>query len=163
MEVGAVVTEEYCAELLAQLGGASQVIRSVKRQFPSQGPHSAFFLLAALRRHNGLRIGELAELFDVDLSVVSRQVADLEGRGWVVRTADPHDRRSRCVQITAEGRCTIEELRLRTSHLLAEVLAQWSDEDVATLSGLLARLRTSFEARRIHTAHPHTAAPHDAA
>jgi hypothetical protein len=92
-----------------------------------------------------MRIGRLAELLAVDMSVTSRHVAHVAARGWIDRCPDPADRRSRILRLTPEGRAMLAELSERTAQLLGRRLSGWSDEEVRQLTSLMARLRASLE------------------
>ncbi|GII64156.1 MarR family transcriptional regulator [Sphaerisporangium krabiense] len=146
------VSEEGCGELLAGLHDMGAVIRVIKRDMPFTGHRAGLALLVTLRRTGELRIGRLACMFEVDQSVMSRHVADLEERGWIERVPNPRDGRSWYVRLTPDGERVAEETLGQVRHLLAGALADWTDEDVARLSVLLGRLRHSFDAHRAHRA-----------
>ncbi|AXI76904.1 MarR family winged helix-turn-helix transcriptional regulator [Peterkaempfera bronchialis] len=145
------ISRDSCGELLLQLSSTDAMIRTLKRELRPGGPRGGFAVLAALHRCGELRVGELAELFEIDVSVASRHLADLEERGWAERTPNPHDRRSWYARLTPEGEHAALERFARARDLLAELLADWPDEDAAELARLLSRLRTSFDARRVRT------------
>jgi DNA-binding MarR family transcriptional regulator len=147
-------SEDSCGELLVRLSDVAAVIKAVRRDLPFIGPRAGLALLAALHRCGALRMGDLAEMFEVDQSVISRHVADLEERGWVERTPNPHDGRSWYVRLAPDGNRVAEESLARVRHLLAGTLDDWTDEEITELAGLLARLRASFDARRARTPHP---------
>ncbi|GAA3227665.1 hypothetical protein GCM10020256_39200 [Streptomyces thermocoprophilus] len=92
-----------------------------------------------------MRMSKLADLLAVDMSVTSRHVAHLAERGWIQRSPDPADKRSRIVHLTPEGEHKLDEMSEETTRLLAERLADWSDEEVAQLTRLMTRLRASFD------------------
>lgn len=135
-------------ELLTQLSAVGAVIKSFKRAVPRDCHAAGLAVLDTLRRRGELRPGTLAEHFDVDQSVISRQTAELEQRGLAVRTPNPEDGRSWYLRLTPAGEQAIEEARVRLREVMAETLADWTDEEIAALSGLLARLRTSFDAQK---------------
>ncbi|MCD0481426.1 MarR family winged helix-turn-helix transcriptional regulator [Streptacidiphilus sp. ASG 303] len=143
------VSQESCGELLLQLSSTDALIRTFKRELRPGGPRGGFALLAALHRCGGLRVGDLAELFEIDVSAASRQLADLEERGWAERVPNPQDRRSWHARLTPEGERVARERTARARDLLAEAIADWPEEDAAALADLLGRLRTSFDARRV--------------
>jgi DNA-binding MarR family transcriptional regulator len=93
-----------------------------------------------------MRMSRLAELLAVDMSVTSRHVAHVAGRGWIERLPDPADKRSRILRLTPSGHTQIGELSRRSTELLAHRLAHWSDEEVGQLARLMGRLRESFGA-----------------
>ncbi|MEV7077915.1 MarR family transcriptional regulator [Streptomyces sp. NPDC093516] len=132
-------------ELMCQLGAVGAVRRQLDRSLPDGCSGGTALVLALLGREADMRIGRLAELLAVDISVTSRHVAYLAGLGWVTRSSDPADRRSRIVRLTPEGRARLAELSNRTATLLAQRLSDWSEDDLRRLTGLLSRLRTSFD------------------
>ncbi|WP_214415337.1 MarR family winged helix-turn-helix transcriptional regulator [Sphaerisporangium fuscum] len=156
-------SEESCGELLVRLSDVNTVIRAVKREMPFAGPRSGLAMLMALARCGELRLGELADLFDVDQSVVSRHVADLQEHGWIERIPNPRDGRSWYVRLAPDGGRIVEEATAHVRQMFAGMLQDWDDEEIAELAGLLARLRASFDARRGCPSHFSRAArPHEA-
>jgi DNA-binding MarR family transcriptional regulator len=141
-------------ELLTQLSAIGTVVRSFKRELPGDCPAAGLAILTVLQRRGEMRPGALADLTDVDQSVISRHTADLEQRGLVARTPNPEDGRSWYLRLTPAGEQTIEDARVRLRGVMAETLEDWTDEEIAELSGLLARLRTSFDTRRARAATP---------
>lgn len=69
---------------------------------------SQLALLFAFRDAAPRRPSELAATMEVDPAAVTRLVDRLEAAGLVTRVADPHDGRSRRVQITAAGNAVRE-------------------------------------------------------
>lgn len=132
-------------ELMRRLSAIGSVRRELGRILPDGLSSGSATVLALLGRDGDMRIGRLAELLAVDMSVTSRHVAHLAARGWIDRTPDPTDRRSRILRLTLEGRARLAELSERTAQLLAHRLSDWSDEDVRRLTWLMARLRASFD------------------
>jgi DNA-binding MarR family transcriptional regulator len=94
-----------------------------------------------------MRISRLAELMAVDLSVTSRHVAHVAERGWIERSSDPTDKRSRILRLTPAGHDVLNDLNRRTTDMFIHNLSDWSDDDVGQLNTLLARLRDSFACR----------------
>jgi DNA-binding MarR family transcriptional regulator len=89
--------------------------------------------LATVERHGPMTPSELATRERIQRPTVTRILARLEEAGLVLRTPDPHDRRSSLVTATAEGRALLEELRTRKTAYLARRLEGLSPEDRATL------------------------------
>ncbi|WP_320782894.1 MarR family winged helix-turn-helix transcriptional regulator [Streptomyces sp. CRN 30] len=145
-------------ELMRQLSAIGCVKRELARILPDGCSSGSATVLALLGRDGDMRIGRLAELLAVDMSVTSRHVTHLTALGWIDRSPDPADRRSRILRLTPEGRARLAELSDRTARLLAARLNDWSDEDVRRLTWLMARLRASFDDGRGDTA-PSTEPP----
>lgn len=101
----------------------------------------SFFRTKVLRRLRGgpVSMRDLAGLLMTDKAYLSVAVDDLEGRGLLVRSVDPDDRRVRLLTLTAEG----ERVAARADAILARPpagFAALSDADVASLDRILGRL-----------------------
>ncbi|MCX5110637.1 MarR family winged helix-turn-helix transcriptional regulator [Streptomyces sp. NBC_00378] len=134
-------------ELARQLSAVGAVKRGLARILPAECPGGSAAVLALLRQHGEMRITRLAELMDVDMSVTSRHVAHVAERGWIERSPDPADKRSRILRLTPDGQDVLGDLNRRTTEMFAHNLSDWSDDDVGQLNALLARLRDSFVCR----------------
>ncbi|WP_121709867.1 MarR family transcriptional regulator [Streptomyces sp. E5N91] len=132
-------------ELIRQFSAFGAVKRELTRILPVGCSSGSAAVLSLLGRYGDMRIGRLAELLAVDMSVTSRHVAHIAERGWVDRFPDPADGRSRILRLTPAGRTQLDELSERTTHLLADRLSDWTDDEVGQLSVLMARLRASFD------------------
>ncbi|MFF3373342.1 MarR family winged helix-turn-helix transcriptional regulator [Streptomyces sp. NPDC002680] len=147
-------------ELVRQFSAFGAVKRELGRIMPPECPGGSAAVLTLLDRHGDMRMSRLAELLAVDMSVTSRHVAHVAGRGWIERLPDPADKRSRILRLTPSGHAQIGELSRRTTELLAHRLADWSDEEVGQLVRLMARLRDSFGAHANSHAHAHQTTQH---
>ncbi|MFD8812273.1 MarR family winged helix-turn-helix transcriptional regulator [Streptomyces sp. NPDC059627] len=141
-------------ELARQLSAVGAVKRDLARIMPHDCPAGSAAVLTLLGRHGSMRMSKLAELLAVDMSVTSRHVAHVAERGWIERSPDPADKRSRILHLTPAGEATLVELSRRSTELLAERLGDWSDEEVDQLIGLMTRLRDSFGDCRATAPHP---------
>jgi DNA-binding MarR family transcriptional regulator len=131
-------------ELARQLSAVGAVKREMGRILPPDCPTGSAAVLTLLGRHGDMRMSRLAELLAVDMSVTSRHVAHVAARGWIERSPDPADKRSRILRLTPAGLDQLDELSRRTSHLLADRLSDWTDDEVGQLIRLMTRLRASF-------------------
>ena len=147
-------------ELVRQFSAFGAVKRELGRIMPPECPGGSAAVLTLLDRHGDMRMSRLAELLAVDMSVTSRHVAHVAGRGWIERLPDPADKRSRILRLTPSGHAQIGELSRRTTELLAHRLADWSDEEVGQLVRLMARLRDSFGAHAHAHTHAHQTTQH---
>ncbi|MFG2432787.1 MarR family winged helix-turn-helix transcriptional regulator [Streptomyces sp. NPDC048590] len=131
-------------ELARQLSAVGAVKRGLTRILPSECPGGSATVLALLGRYGEMRISRLAELLSVNMSVTSRHVTHAVENGWIERSADPEDKRSRILRLTPAGIELLDELNRRTTDMFAHNLIDWSDEEVGQLNTLLSRLRDSF-------------------
>ncbi|WP_410874460.1 MarR family winged helix-turn-helix transcriptional regulator [Nocardia sp. A7] len=117
---------------------------------------AGFIVLFRLVCDGAMRSGALAEAVHSDASTVSRQVAQLVGRGLVVRTADPDDGRATVLQATDEGRDVAARIRARRQEAVTIITEHWSAADRASFAGLLTRFVTDYDhARPALLARPH--------
>ncbi|MFI6344995.1 MarR family winged helix-turn-helix transcriptional regulator [Streptomyces sp. NPDC050560] len=145
-------------ELARQLSAIGVIKRSLARTLPPECPAGSAAVLRLLDQHGAMRMSRLAELLAVDMSVTSRHVAHVAERGWIARTRDPDDKRSRILALTPEGGDKLAELSDRYLRTLEGCLEDWPDEEVERLCSLLARLRESFGDCRTATVRgPHPA------
>jgi DNA-binding MarR family transcriptional regulator len=131
-------------ELARQLRAVNLVSRELARTLPQGCPPASAGLLTLLRTHGEMRMSRLTELLGIDMSVTSRHVAHAADRGWIGRRPDPHDGRSRLLYLTALGEQELQELSDRATASLAAHLADWPEEDVVSLTGLLGRLHGCY-------------------
>lgn len=136
--------ESQIDALVRQLYGLGEVRRELGRHALAESGSQGFTALAIVHVHGPMRVSEVARSLGVDLSVASRQLAALRSAGHVERRPDPDDRRAQLVAVTDAGRKVLAESHRRMVHAFGRVLAGWSDEEVAALSGGLARLREDF-------------------
>jgi DNA-binding MarR family transcriptional regulator len=137
-------------ELIRQFSAFGAVKREIGRMMPSECPSGSAAVLTLLGRYGDMRMSKLSELLAVDMSVTSRHVAHVAERGWIERSPDPADKRSRILRLTPAGQALLDQLSRRTCLMLAERLSDWSDDEVVQLTALMARLRASFDDTRSH-------------
>jgi DNA-binding MarR family transcriptional regulator len=84
--------------------------------------------LAAIRRSEGLSVSALREKLAVAKQSLARVLAELEGAGFVERTAGARDRRERLLRLTEAGRIAEREtsaaLRERLAHIFRKAGAE---------------------------------------
>ncbi|MEU3303138.1 MULTISPECIES: MarR family winged helix-turn-helix transcriptional regulator [unclassified Streptomyces] len=141
-------------ELARQISTMGAVKRGLSRRLPAECPSGSAAVLSLLHRYGEMRMSRLAELLAVDMSVTSRHVAHVADRGWIERSPDPDDRRSRILRLTPSGEAQVDELGRRTADMFAHHLKDWTDDDVGQLNALLARLRDSVGDCRIARTYP---------
>jgi DNA-binding MarR family transcriptional regulator len=121
-------------DLAAQLRlGITRTARRLRQEAGTDLSPSLRAALATIEHHGPITPSELAEREAVKRPTVTRVVARLEERGLVSRSADPTDRRSSLVAVTAEGRALLAVDRERKDHFLARRLATLDADDRAAL------------------------------
>jgi DNA-binding MarR family transcriptional regulator len=118
------------AELLASLMRVKGWLHESHRWLHTNHSRASMVGLALLERHAPARVGELAEAARVDVSVISRQLQQLESDGLVEREPDPADRRASLLTLSAAGREVLDTGRARLASLVEERLAGREPEEL---------------------------------
>ncbi|GAB3929183.1 MarR family winged helix-turn-helix transcriptional regulator [Kribbella albertanoniae] len=104
-------------------------------------PLSSFEILHLLRSRSGARIQDIADEFSITVGGTSKVVDRLEAAGWCGRRANPEDRRSSIVELTAAGRKLVDgaakvfeaELELRIGSVIPAKSVREVTEVLSTL------------------------------
>jgi DNA-binding MarR family transcriptional regulator len=102
--------------------------------------------LATVSRNGPVTLGALAEQERLAPPTITRIVAKLEDEGWLVRVADPADRRVSLVSTTATGEQLLAEVRRRRADWLEERLAHLDQRDRRRLHAALDALERLADA-----------------
>lgn len=119
------------------------LIGSMDRAARQSAGASTLSLLQAIASRDAIRPSEIADLQHVHPSLVTRQVRDLEDKGYAQVTADPADGRSCLVTLTSVGTEEMARLRQVGVDRFAAFVADWEPEEVRTLTALLEKLQWS--------------------
>lgn len=138
-------THDTCLELLRAMPALGHFRHAVYRAAPTES-HAWLGPLSIIARHpEGMRASQLAARLRLDLSVVSRAVAQLVELGYVARESDPSDRRASIVRVTDAGEAWMRAFADSFASTVSEQLVGWSDEDVLQLTQLLRRFGASMQ------------------
>ena len=96
--------------------------------------------------HTGCHIGDVAKAFGVTLPAITSIVDRLEGKGFVQREDDPHDRRVCALAPTRRGRALADELRATRIRSLEKVVRGMRADDRHSVIVGLERLVAAAEA-----------------
>ena len=129
------------AEELRELGAMR---RDLQRRAALDGVPGGLVVLSVLNRLGPARVSQVAEELQVDLSVASRQVANLDAAGYIKRIPDPRDGRSRKLELTAAGKRALRAARRRSTEILDRATAHWTSAEIESLVGGLRRLREDY-------------------
>lgn len=136
---------ELGAQLVRFLRAINKAKSLVARHRPDGLEQAAYAVLFYLVHDGPQRASKLAEMLHAEVSTISRQSSSLVKHGLVERRADPQDGRAHLLVPTAKGLRVFEENRRQRNTWLAEVLADWSEEERKTLNRLFDRLNTGIE------------------
>ncbi|WP_067892563.1 MarR family winged helix-turn-helix transcriptional regulator [Nocardia vaccinii] len=90
--------------------------------------------------HGPLRAGEVAERLDALPSSITRHIRALAEAELVTTEPDPADRRAVLLLATDAGRAELRQFLDVGEQVFGAVIAEWSAQDVVTLTRLLTRL-----------------------
>ena len=121
----ALVAGRLNRRLQSATGGLSHGLRSAMAVIDKRGP---------------LRLSDLAQLEGVSAPSMTRTVAELEARGYVVRSPDPDDGRAVLIAAAEAGAAAIRDARASRAELVAELLQNLDEKDAATISAALPAL-----------------------
>jgi DNA-binding MarR family transcriptional regulator len=99
----------------------------------------AYTLLAHLEDHQGCRVTDLAAEFSLDKSTVSRQIAGLEGLGFVERRPDPRDNRVQVLRPTTAGAEVLATATAARRAAFRQRLTGWDEADLKRFAAYLTR------------------------
>ncbi|KUL40372.1 MarR family winged helix-turn-helix transcriptional regulator [Streptomyces regalis] len=139
-----IVEIEKCLTRVAYLAGRARQHEYLMAMAGLTLDRAAVAILRRLAETEPMRPGVLAGLLAVEASHVTRQVQQLERAGYVVRAADPHDRRAQRIELTDAGRAAVDRFRDASRVGMRMALADWSDEDLRRLAELFHRLVDDF-------------------
>jgi len=111
-------------------------------------------VLGTVAARGPVRPSAIAAELDLTASATSRHLAALERARNVTVEADPADSRTFLVRQTEAGRAEIDATIGAGTAVFEEVIADWTDEDVATARELVTRLNEAWARRGAATPPP---------
>jgi len=126
--------DEKAVHLMRELRSAGQlqhawINQSWQREHDGVHPAAAM-LLADLHLHGECRPSDLAKRKMVDISVISRQIAQLAAAGLVERRPAPEDGRASLISLSETGHAELDRWRELHVDFLQRALADWTDDEV---------------------------------
>lgn len=100
--------------------------------------------LLRISANPGINQGALAGLLEVEAITAGRMIDRLEKLGMVERRPDPGDRRAWLLHLTSRADPILTDLRKRAAEVIGESTSIFSEQELATLMGLLARMRLNL-------------------
>lgn len=105
-------------------------------------------ILQLIAGSENCRVLDIVRDVAISVGAASKAVDRVEAAGWCRRTANPHDRRSSYLQLTADGRRLLDAARPTFAAETAERLSVLTADDRATAGRALATLRRALEDRQ---------------
>lgn len=127
----------------------SDVTRMFRRAFDAKAriigvTRPQWQVLTLLRWNEGINQGRLAELLEVEPITVGRMIDRLQEAGLVERRADPADRRTWRLHLTAKAEELLHQLRPMAEDMFAEAFDGLDVEQRSALQSALDRIRQNL-------------------
>jgi MarR family transcriptional regulator for hemolysin len=124
----------------------NDVARLLRRNFDRRAQavgltRSQWVVLAHLRRTDGLRQTELADLLEVEPITLARLVDRLESDGWVKRQNDANDRRAKRVFLTEKVSPILKQMQLIGKEIREEAMIGMDETKREILKEILLEMR----------------------
>ncbi len=96
--------------------------------------------LVAIRNNPDVDATRLSALIAFDRSTTGDVLERLEGKGWIVRSPSPSDRRVKLLRLSAEGEEVLQQVEPAVQRVQERLLAPLAPRDQAMMVRLLAQL-----------------------
>ncbi|MBO0769186.1 MAG: MarR family transcriptional regulator, partial [Solirubrobacterales bacterium] len=123
----------------------ARVLRSTEAGVAADLTPTRVAVLLNVMRNSPVRLADVASQEGLNPTLLSRTVAHLEESGLVSRSADPDDRRSAWLEMTAEGKRLATKIRKQRTAAVERGLAQLSAEQREQLEGALPALERLYQ------------------
>ena len=147
------VAQHTAAELVHTIFDLQRALRGVTAagmRTADLGPaHTG--VLSIIGECSPMRASALAAKLGIGPSALSRQLADLEQLGLVVRTPDPHDGRASLLTLSGTGRTCLTDAHERRAETLRTLLSDWTESEAEAAASSVRNLAAALR----------SAAPHD--
>ena len=107
--------------------------------------HGLLSAMAVISKRGPLRLSDLAHLEGVSAPSMTRTVAELEARGYVLRRPDPEDGRAVLVEAAEAGTSAVLDARTTRAQLVSELLEGLDEQDAAVIAAALPALERLIE------------------
>mgnify|MGYP000867947387 CR=1 FL=1 len=102
-------------------------------------------VLFTLHNHEGLRMGDLAEMTDRDRTTTSRMVSGLEKKNLVLRVPDRNDQRQKMIYLTHTAKLMLEGLEPLKAEFSKTIFKGISAADLKKTGELLNKVADNLE------------------
>jgi len=96
--------------------------------------------LVMIRDNPDVDATRLSSLIAFDRSTIGDVLERLEGKGWIVRSPSPHDRRVRLLRLSPEGEEVLRSVEPAVRRVQERLLAPLAPRDRTAMTRLLAQL-----------------------
>jgi MarR family transcriptional regulator for hemolysin len=125
------------------IGDVSRIFRTVydRRVEPLGLTRAQWRVLSRINRMEGATQTELASVLEIEKPTLGRLLDRLEDKGWVERTPDPHDGRTKRVSLTESAQPVLEEMYELGDEILDAAVSGLSEKEAKQLREALNRVK----------------------
>lgn len=105
----------------------------------------AWLAIGIIAEHDKLTQSELAEYLELGAAATGKLVDRLEERGVVARAADPSDRRTNLLSVTAEAERLMKQLEPIGAAIREDILQDLDAEEREQLADMLIRIKARLK------------------
>jgi DNA-binding MarR family transcriptional regulator len=93
-------------------------------------------------------VGRLAETLRCDRTNITHLAERAAQHGWILRQADPRDRRSSLIALTPHGTRLAQQFLATLEHQLSDLLDAWSTDRQHTAATLINEIATALDSSK---------------
>ncbi|MGH3497938.1 MAG: MarR family winged helix-turn-helix transcriptional regulator [Nocardioidaceae bacterium] len=135
-----------CSRMLVdEVARLHRLMHRIKASLSASPDRSSYALLFVISHAGPQRVADLASAVLADASTVSRQAAELVNDGLLRREPDPDDGRASLLGLTDAGRARIDDLTERRLAFFADIVADWTEDELVSFGSLLNRFVDGLE------------------
>ena len=138
--------EERSSHFTRELGRAVTFLSRSRKRFMNERLRdygfsgAMYMILLHIERHPGTTQDSIANHMFIDMCNVARRTKKLEALGYLYRETNQNDRRQNNLYLTEKGRELVPIIRSYMGQWGREITAGLTDEERATLIGLLTKM-----------------------
>ncbi|NYE94154.1 DNA-binding MarR family transcriptional regulator [Psychromicrobium silvestre] len=141
------VEDQTLVELVSEVFRLFRALKSASHEPSIDGLGIAHIGIIGLLSQSGeCRATGLAEVMGIGPSALSRQLAELDERGYVIRRPDPEDGRATLIEVSEKGTELLGKVMARRSERLRAQLSDWEEADAREALIAVSRLTDALHA-----------------
>lgn len=124
------VEDQTLADLVSEVFRLFRALKSASHEPSVEGVGVAHIGIVGLLSQTGeCRATALAETMGIGPSALSRQLAELDEQGYVIRRPDPEDGRATLIAVSEQGTELLSRVMARRSARLRAQLTDWDEAE----------------------------------
>ena len=137
--------QQQVRHLMSQVRRLNRIMHGSSKPMHIDLTIAQLAVLRLLAETGPLRVGDLARELGLSASSVTGLIDRLEADGHVIRERSREDRREVSVRLTGDAHRLLEEANARIVQQVEKLFAPLSDEDLDTITRLIAKLVNQAE------------------